>query len=46
MTAAREKTLENIVTGKIGKTNDNSKNSKNEDKNRDLGINLAQIPYI
>lgn len=43
---AREKTLENAMTCKIKETNENSKNSKNRDKNRDLRINLTQIPCI
>lgn len=46
VTAAREEAPGNAETDKTGETSENGKNSKNEDKDRDSGTNLAQIPCI
>lgn len=33
-------------TDETGETSRNGKNGKNEEKDKNLGINLAQVPYI
>ena len=43
MTVARKKGFRNA---EIGKTDRNCKNSKNIDKDENLGINLAQVSCI